>query len=88
MRRKSRYPLSISLLRFLMTEPMWLPRTGRAILIRALLTQAILYGSNPDNPLHFSFPPEVDPEALMAGAEDLSRAVLESGTCILFSWLL
>jgi nuclear pore complex protein Nup133 len=52
--------------------------TGRAILIRALLTQAILYGSNPDNPLHFSFPPEVDPEALMAGAEDLSRAVLES----------
>jgi nuclear pore complex protein Nup133 len=67
---------------------MWLPRTGRAILIRALLTQAILYGSNPDNPLHFSFPPEVDPEALMAGAEDLSRAVLESGTCILFSWLL
>ncbi|KAG2078254.1 hypothetical protein BDR04DRAFT_1088016 [Suillus decipiens] len=52
--------------------------TGRAILIRALLTQAILYGSNPDNPLHFSFPPEVDPEALMTGAEGLSRAVLES----------
>ncbi|KAG1753426.1 hypothetical protein EDB19DRAFT_1892754 [Suillus lakei] len=52
--------------------------TGRAILIRALLTQAILYGSNPDNPLHFSFPPEVDAEALMTGAEGLSRAVLES----------
>ncbi|KAG1756709.1 uncharacterized protein EDB91DRAFT_1241762 [Suillus paluster] len=52
--------------------------TGRAILIRALLTQAILYGSNPENPLHFSFPPEVDAEALMAGAEGLSRAVLES----------
>ncbi|KAG2157173.1 hypothetical protein DEU56DRAFT_7542 [Suillus clintonianus] len=52
--------------------------TGRAILIRALLTQAILYGSNPDNPLHFSFPPEVDADALMAGAEGLSRAVLES----------
>lgn len=31
------------------------------------------------NPLHFSFPPEVDEEALMSGAEQLSEAVLESG---------
>jgi len=54
-------------------------RTGRANLIKALLTQAILYGSNPDNPLRFSFPPEVDEEALMAGAEELSKLILESG---------
>lgn len=32
------------------------------------------------NPLHFSFPPEVDEESLMLGAEQLSQAVLESGT--------
>lgn len=31
------------------------------------------------NPLHFSFPPEIDEEALMSGAEQLSEAVLESG---------
>lgn len=62
-----------------------LHRTGRIILIKAILTQAILYGSNPDNPLCFSFPPEVDEEALMAGAEGLSRAVLESGMYSLFS---
>ncbi|OJA08151.1 hypothetical protein AZE42_03589 [Rhizopogon vesiculosus] len=59
--------------------------TGRAIIIKAILTQAILYGSNPDNPLRFSFPPEVDEEALMAGAEGLSRAVLESDR---LSWLI
>ncbi|KAJ8584941.1 hypothetical protein M405DRAFT_746145 [Rhizopogon salebrosus TDB-379] len=57
--------------------------TGRATLIKAILTQAILYGSNPDNPLRFSFPPEVDEEGLMAGAEGLSRAVLESDTEII-----
>ncbi|KAH7921734.1 hypothetical protein BV22DRAFT_1095926 [Leucogyrophana mollusca] len=52
--------------------------TGRANLIKSIMTQAILYGSNPENPLHFCFPPEVDGESLMAGAEQLSRAVLES----------
>jgi nuclear pore complex protein Nup133 len=31
------------------------------------------------NPLHFSFPPELDEESLMRGAEQLSQAVLESG---------
>ncbi|KAK7467177.1 hypothetical protein VKT23_004235 [Stygiomarasmius scandens] len=54
------------------------PETGRAHLIKSIMTQAILYGSLPLNPLHFSFPPEVDEESLMQGAEQLSRAVLES----------
>jgi hypothetical protein len=86
MRRKSRSsPPITSLLRLLIIKSIRLHRTGRAILIRALLTQAILYGSNPENPLHFSFPPEVDAEALMTGAEGLSRAVLESGTCIILA---
>jgi nuclear pore complex protein Nup133 len=31
------------------------------------------------NPLHFSFPPEIDEDSLMTGAEQLSRAILESG---------
>jgi hypothetical protein len=31
------------------------------------------------NPLQFSFPPEVDEESLMQGAEQLSKAVLQSG---------
>lgn len=36
------------------------------------------------NPLYFSFPPEIDEEALMSGAEQLSEAVLESGKlCVL-----
>lgn len=52
--------------------------TGRANLIKSIMTQAILYGSIPDNPLQFSFPPEVDEESLMQGAEQLSKAVLES----------
>ncbi|KAF5373775.1 hypothetical protein D9758_000587 [Tetrapyrgos nigripes] len=52
--------------------------TGRAHLIKSIMTQAILYGSLPLNPLHFSFPPEVDEESLMQGAGQLSRAVLES----------
>ena len=30
------------------------------------------------NPLHFSFPPDVDEEALMTGAEQLSQAIMES----------
>jgi nuclear pore complex protein Nup133 len=34
------------------------------------------------NPLNFSFPPEVDEESLMQGAEQLSQAVLESGFAI------
>ncbi|THU89518.1 hypothetical protein K435DRAFT_969042 [Dendrothele bispora CBS 962.96] len=54
------------------------PETGRAHLIKSIMTQAILYGSLPLNPLHFSFPPDVDEESLMQGAEQLSRAVLES----------
>ncbi|KII88453.1 hypothetical protein PLICRDRAFT_110437 [Plicaturopsis crispa FD-325 SS-3] len=64
------------------------PETGRANLIKSTMTQAILYGSysevrepiahNNSNPLHFSFPPEVDEESLMRGAEQLSSAVLES----------
>ncbi|TFY77168.1 hypothetical protein EWM64_g6840, partial [Hericium alpestre] len=52
--------------------------TGRSKLIKSIMTQAILYGSHPENPLHFSFPPEIDEESLMSGAEQLSRAVLES----------
>lgn len=31
------------------------------------------------NPLHFSFPPEIDEDSLMTGAEQLSQAILESG---------
>ncbi|KAJ7219294.1 hypothetical protein GGX14DRAFT_591296, partial [Mycena pura] len=52
--------------------------TGRANLIKSIMTQAIVYGSIPDNPLHFSFPPDVDAESLMQGAEQLSKAVLHS----------
>ncbi|KAJ7452358.1 hypothetical protein B0H11DRAFT_1742097 [Mycena galericulata] len=52
--------------------------TGRANLIKSIMTQAIVYGSIPDNPLQFSFPPEVDEESLMQGAEQLSKAVLSS----------
>ncbi|KAF7967089.1 hypothetical protein HWV62_35891 [Athelia sp. TMB] len=54
------------------------PEMGRAGLIKSIMTQAILYGSLPENPLHFSFPPDVDEESLMLGAEQLSQAVLES----------
>lgn len=41
--------------------------------------------SSCQNPLHFSFPPEIDADALMSGAEQLSQAVLESGAdnCVL-----
>ncbi|KAJ6547586.1 hypothetical protein B0H19DRAFT_1266498 [Mycena capillaripes] len=52
--------------------------TGRANLIKSIMTQAIVYGSIPDNPLQFSFPPEVDEDSLMQGAEQLSKAVLQS----------
>ncbi|EPS98566.1 hypothetical protein FOMPIDRAFT_1061291 [Fomitopsis schrenkii] len=54
------------------------PQTGRAELMKSTMAQAILYGSHPENPLHFSFPPEIDADALMSGAEQLSQAVLES----------
>ncbi|KAF5377077.1 hypothetical protein D9757_007737 [Collybiopsis confluens] len=54
------------------------PESGRAHLIKSIMTQAILYGSLPNNPLHFSFPPEVDEESLMQAAEQLSLAVLQS----------
>ncbi|KAF8212214.1 hypothetical protein K438DRAFT_1708496 [Mycena galopus ATCC 62051] len=52
--------------------------TGRANLVKSIMTQAIVYGSIPDNPLQFSFPPGVDEESLMQGAEQLSKAVLQS----------
>ncbi len=35
------------------------------------------------NPLHFSFPPEIDEESLMSGASLLSSAILESGKGVL-----
>ncbi|EKM55617.1 uncharacterized protein PHACADRAFT_256352 [Phanerochaete carnosa HHB-10118-sp] len=57
--------------------------TGRANLIKSTMTQAILYGSHPENPLHFSFPPDVDEEALMSGAEQLSQAIMESDTSVI-----
>ena len=34
------------------------------------------------NPLHFSFPPDIDEEALMSGAEQLSQAIMESDAAI------
>ncbi|KAI0065375.1 hypothetical protein BV25DRAFT_1880143 [Artomyces pyxidatus] len=54
------------------------PETGKSNLIKSIMTQAILYGSYSENPLQFSFPPEVDEESLMSGAALLSRAILES----------
>ncbi|OCH94941.1 hypothetical protein OBBRIDRAFT_788678 [Obba rivulosa] len=54
------------------------PDVGRANLIKSIMVQAILYGPNPENPLQFSFPPDIDEDALMAGAEQLGEAVLES----------
>ncbi|RXW20887.1 hypothetical protein EST38_g4970 [Candolleomyces aberdarensis] len=55
------------------------PQTGRTNLIKSIMMQAILYGAFPENPLQFSFPPQVDEESLMRGAEQLSQAVLKSG---------
>ncbi|TFK76396.1 hypothetical protein BDN72DRAFT_755585 [Pluteus cervinus] len=54
------------------------PETGYADLVKSTLTQAILYGSLPENPLSFSFSPEIEEESLMQGAEKISHAVLES----------
>ncbi|KAI0797979.1 hypothetical protein C8Q75DRAFT_801881 [Abortiporus biennis] len=59
------------------------PRTGRANLIKSTMTQAILYGSYQENPLHFSFPPEIDAEALMYGALQLSQSIMESDTHVI-----
>ncbi|KAF5381087.1 hypothetical protein D9615_003993 [Tricholomella constricta] len=53
---------------------------GEAKLVKSAMTQAILFSGLPENPLHFSFPPDVDEESLMQGAEQLSQAVLESDT--------
>jgi nuclear pore complex protein Nup133 len=39
------------------------------------------------NPLHFSFPPEIDEESLMSGASRLSSAILESGNRLLPQFL-
>ncbi|KAF8636731.1 hypothetical protein AX17_003534 [Amanita inopinata Kibby_2008] len=54
------------------------PQIGHTNLIKSIMTQAILYGAIPENPLHFSFPPVVDEEFLMQGAQQLSQAILES----------
>ncbi|KAI0306443.1 Non-repetitive/WGA-negative nucleoporin C-terminal-domain-containing protein [Multifurca ochricompacta] len=59
------------------------PAHGRSVLIKSIMTQAILYGSYPENPLHFSFPPEIEEESLMSGAALLSSAILESDTTII-----
>ncbi|KAF8478553.1 Non-repetitive/WGA-negative nucleoporin C-terminal-domain-containing protein [Russula ochroleuca] len=56
---------------------------GRSILIKSIMTQAILYGSYSENPLHFSFPPEIDEESLMSGATLLSSAILESDPAVI-----
>ncbi|KAN0123739.1 Non-repetitive/WGA-negative nucleoporin C-terminal domain containing protein [Russula decolorans] len=56
---------------------------GRSILIKSIMTQAILYGSYSENPLHFSFPPEIDEESLMSGASRLSSSILESDTAVI-----
>ncbi|TCD68905.1 hypothetical protein EIP91_009455 [Steccherinum ochraceum] len=61
------------------------PETGRANLVRNTMTQAILFGSYSENPLHFSFPPEIDEDALMSGAEQLSKQVMESDSTIIRS---
>lgn len=40
------------------------------------------------NPLRFSFPPDLNAEALMQGAEQLSAAVVRSGIALSPSFLL
>lgn len=52
--------------------------TWRGNSVKSIMTQAILFGANPKNPLLFTFPPDVDEESLISGAEQLSRAVLAS----------
>ncbi|PBL03649.1 hypothetical protein ARMGADRAFT_1095393 [Armillaria gallica] len=53
-------------------------QTGPVNSIKSVMTQAVLYGSLPNNPLTFTFPPDVDEESLMQGAEQLSQAILQS----------
>lgn len=55
-------------------------QTGHINIVKSIMMQAILYGSLPENPLQFSFPPEVDAESLMQAAEQLSAAVLRSAS--------
>ncbi len=52
-----------------------LPEVGSRELVIGLATHM----NCKQNPLHFSFPPEIDEEALMSGAQQLSEAILESG---------
>ncbi|TFK55057.1 hypothetical protein OE88DRAFT_1674600 [Heliocybe sulcata] len=54
------------------------PVTGGANIVKSIMTQAVLYGTNPENPLDFSFPPGVDEGSLMSGATQLSESILES----------
>ncbi|THH33962.1 hypothetical protein EUX98_g282 [Antrodiella citrinella] len=61
------------------------PESGRANLVRNTMTQAILFGSHTENPLHFSFPPDLDEDALMNGAELLSTQVMQSDPSIVRS---
>ncbi|KAH9079551.1 Non-repetitive/WGA-negative nucleoporin C-terminal-domain-containing protein [Lactarius deliciosus] len=58
---------------------------GRSILIKSIMTQAILYGSYSENPLHFSFPPEIEEDSLMSGAALLSSAILQSDSTVVRS---
>ncbi|KAK0204765.1 hypothetical protein DFS33DRAFT_1322617 [Desarmillaria ectypa] len=53
-------------------------QTGPVNSIKSVMTQAVLYGSLANNPLTFTFPPDVDEESLMRGAEQLSQAILQS----------
>ncbi|KAK0469814.1 Non-repetitive/WGA-negative nucleoporin C-terminal-domain-containing protein [Desarmillaria tabescens] len=53
-------------------------QTGPVNSIKSVMTQAVLYGSLTNNPLTFTFPPDVDEESLMRGAEQLSQAILQS----------
>lgn len=52
-----------------------LPEVSGYIVYRCATTESICC---PQNPLYFSFPPHVDEESLMRGAEQLSQAVLRS----------
>ncbi|KAI0273769.1 Non-repetitive/WGA-negative nucleoporin C-terminal-domain-containing protein [Gloeopeniophorella convolvens] len=59
------------------------PEHGKSILIKSIMTQAILYGSYSENPLQFSFPPEIEEESLMSGAALLSSAILGSDAAVI-----
>ncbi|KAI9466341.1 hypothetical protein BJY52DRAFT_1367647 [Lactarius psammicola] len=58
---------------------------SESILIKSIMTQAILYGSYSENPLHFSFPPEIEEDSLMSGAALLSSAILQSDSTVVRS---